>query len=421
MQKNNLFSAMSEIGCQCDQPVSVFGKSIMPNHVDTITGNGVYTYSGNAGPANSASLYGAQKTAVDSSGNLYLADWWGHIRFIPKATGTYFGQSMTKDYIYTIVGGTQVNYVDGVDANSTAMAGVYGLAVDSSGNIYLSSYHERVYMVPSSTTNHFGINMTAGHIYIIAGSGSTGYSGDNGNAKLAMFNCPNSIAVDAAGNVIVADIGNGRIRAIARNTSTYYGQSMTQGSIYTIAGDGGTTFSGDNVAANSSIPNLTRIAIDGAGNIFFPDGARIRVRTSSSISGNIFGYSAYTMQGDKLYTIAGDGAGGTSGDGNPVTDASTRVGNPTDLVFDDQDNLIFGDQGRVRFVPRECGVHFGQNMLANHVYTIAGGFLSGLGGDGDIATSAVFGNGTLTLSWGLGVLYVSDGNNVRVRAIPACP
>ncbi len=92
--------------------------------------------------------------------------------------------------------------------------------------------------------------MTQHGIYTIAGNGSPYYSGDGGAATSARIEDPEGIAVDASGNVLIADYWNSRVRVTAASTGTFYGQSMVQGDIYTIAGGGST--SGNGVAATSA-------------------------------------------------------------------------------------------------------------------------------------------------------------------------
>ena len=77
--------------------------------------------------------------------------------------------------------------------------------------------------------------MTAGDIYTIAGDGTRGFSGDGGPATSAWLNRPGDVAADAAGNLLIADTYNQRIRVVAARTGTFYGQPMTAGNIYTVA------------------------------------------------------------------------------------------------------------------------------------------------------------------------------------------
>ena len=91
-------------------------------------------------------------------------------------------------------------------------------------------------MAAASSGTFYGKAMTAGDIYTIAGNGTAGFSGDGGPATSAELNSPQGVAADAAGNLLIAD-GSNRIRVVAASSGTFYGQAMTAGDIYTIAGD----------------------------------------------------------------------------------------------------------------------------------------------------------------------------------------
>ena len=96
----------------------------------------------------------------------------------------------------------------------------------------------RVQVVAHKTGTFYGQPMAAGYIYTIAGTGTAGFSGDGGPATQAKLLNPQDVAVDSAGNLLIADTGNNRVRVVAARTGTYYGVSMTAGDIYTVAGTG---------------------------------------------------------------------------------------------------------------------------------------------------------------------------------------
>ena len=118
--------------------------------------------------------------------------------------------------------------------------------------------------------------MTAGDLYTVAGGGST--LGDNGPATSASLS-PMGVAVDSAGNILVADENDNRIRVVAASTGTFYGQTMTVGDIYTIAGTGTAGFSGDGGAATAAeLEDPIGVAVDSSGNVFVADLFNSRVR-----------------------------------------------------------------------------------------------------------------------------------------------
>jgi DNA-binding beta-propeller fold protein YncE len=138
-------------------------------------------------------------------------------------------------------------------------------------------------VVAESTGTFYGQAMTAGDIYTVAGDGTSGYSGDGGPATSAELNTPSGVALDAAGNLVIADQGNSRIRVAAESTGTFYGLAMTAGDIYTVAGDGTGGYSGDGGPATEAEIAFTTIpagvAVDGAGNLLITAGNRIRMVT----------------------------------------------------------------------------------------------------------------------------------------------
>lgn len=106
-------------------------------------------------------------------------------------------------YITTAAGtGTKGYSGDGGPATSAQMNSVWGVAVDKEGNLYIADSANRVIReVASWNHTQFGINMTAGNIYTVAGNGTSGYSGDNGPATNAQLASPQCVAVDQAGNL----------------------------------------------------------------------------------------------------------------------------------------------------------------------------------------------------------------------------
>jgi hypothetical protein len=156
------------------------------------------------------------------------------------------------------------------------------VAVDSAGNLVIAdSFNSRARVVAASTGTFYGQAMTAGHIYSVAGNGKYGYSGDGGPATAAKLDEPQAAAVDGAGNLLISDTFNSRIRVVAASTGTFYGQTMTAGDIYTVTGDGRCGFAGDGgPAASAAVCDPIGVAVNAAGNLLFADGSsRVRMVT----------------------------------------------------------------------------------------------------------------------------------------------
>jgi len=227
-----------------------------------------------------ASLDGACAVGVGGSGNLAIAVN-DRVRVVAASTGTFYGQAMTAGHIYTVAGNGKPGFSgDGGPATRAKLDDPSGVAVDGAGNLVIAdTFNERVRVVAASTGTFYGRAMTAGDIYTVAGTGKAGFSGDGGPAASAELWDPSWVAVDGAGNLVIADAGNCRVRVVAASTGTFYGQAMTAGDIYTVAGTGKRAFSGDGgPAASAALSGPSGVAVDGAGNLLIADSGNGRIR-----------------------------------------------------------------------------------------------------------------------------------------------
>src|ERR1035441_6794037 len=266
-----------------------------------VAGNGIPGYSGDGGPAPQAELDGALDLAFDPSGNLYAAV--GAIRRISPG-GT----------ITTVAGSGASGYSgDGGPATAAAMLGPTDCVSDSAGNLYITDRgNSRIRRVSPTGT-----------ISTLAGNGTAGYSGDGGLATEAEIFQPFQLAIDAAGNLYIADWGNSRVRKIT-----------PAGIITTVAGGGpnyGPSGDGGPATAATIGGNLYVIAVDSAGNLYITSNARIRkVDATSGI----------------ISTIAGTGTPGFGGDGGLATNAT--VSGPQSIAVDASGNVYFADESNWR-------------------------------------------------------------------------
>ena len=328
---------------------------------------------GDGGPATSALITVPTDIAIDGHGNLFIADQYHHrIRKVDSATGI----------ISTVAGaGTAGLSGDGGPATAAELSYPSGIAVDGAGNLFIAdSFNERIRKVD-----------TAGIISTVAGSGPTAFqgggsfSGDGGPATSALLNFPSFVRVNSAGDLVISDSNNERIRKVD-----------TAGIISTVAGSGptaqqgGGSFGGDGGAATAAeLSGPAGLALDGSGNLYIADAGNNRVRKVDA-SG-----------------IIATVAGGSIGDGFPATQAS--LNGPRGLTTDPAGDLLIAD----------CGDKRVRKVDASGVMSTVAGNASPRGlGDGGAATAA-----DLECPSGLAIengnLYIADTGNNRVRRVDA--
>jgi hypothetical protein len=355
--------------------------------------------------------------AVDGAGNLVIVN--GGLRVVAASTGTFYGRAMAAGDIYTVAGNGQRSFSgDGGPATGAQFHEPYDTAVAGDGSLVIAdTQNYRVRIVPAHSGTSFGRPLTAGHIYTIAGNGTSGFSGDGGPGTAAELGYPGGVAVDGSGNVVVADLGNNRVRVVAARTGTFYGRAMTAGDIYTIAGNGTGGFSGDGGPATAAeLFSPTYAAVDGAGNVVVNDAGNGRFRVIAARTGTFYGRP---MTAGDIYTIAGHGKLGFSGDGGPAT--SAEFNEPAGVAVDGAGNLLIADffNERIRVVAASTGSFYGQAMTAGDVYTVAGNGTDGFSGDGGPATAAELSEPAGVAVDANGNLVIADTDNERVRVVAA--
>ena len=179
--------------------------------------------SGDGGAATSAKMNFPLGLTFDSNGDLYIADQANNqVREVAATTHSQWGQSMTANDIYTVVGSSSGTSGDSGDGGSGASATLHSPAAitsDAAGDIYIADEaNSRVQELASATGTQWSQSMTAGDIYTVAGSSSGAYgsSGDSGVATSALFLSPTGVNVDSSGNLYVVDSGNNRSKRSPR-------------------------------------------------------------------------------------------------------------------------------------------------------------------------------------------------------------
>jgi hypothetical protein len=401
-----------------EQTGTFYGQPMTAGDIYTVAGNGTFGYAGDGGPATSATLGLPTAAALDEAGNLLIADNLNHrIRAVAESSGTFYGQQMTAGDIYTVAGNGAIGYSgDGGPATGAELDSPRGLAVSASGNVLIADgYNNRVRMIAARTGTFYGQAMTAGYIYTVAGNGEGSYSGDGGLATEAELNFATGVALTGQGNLLIADNSNYRIRLVAARTGTYFGQHMTVGHIYTVAGNGQGVYSGDGgPATKAGLSGPWAVAADAAGNLVIADTDVSRIRVVAASTGTFYGEA---MTAGDIYTVAGNGDFGFSGDGGPATKA--EIASPVGVAVDAMGNLVIPDtnNNRVRVVAARTGTFYGQPMTADDIYTVAGNGTAGYGGDGGPATSAEFNGPASVTADAAGNLVIADFRNNRVRVV----
>jgi len=348
--------------------------------------------------------------ARDTSGNLYVADYFNHaIRMISPAGGvtTVAGAYPTKT----------TGLVDGAlgDARFNQPTGI---VIDASGNLYIADYNNHaIRMIPKTSGVYFGKSMTANQVTTLAGSYPTKASGlVDGALGNARFYQPASIAIDASGNLYIADYGNHAIRMIPKTSGVYFGKSMTANEVTTLAGAYPTATSGlvDDALSSARFQNPAALALDASGNLYIADNNNHAIRVIPKADGTYFGKS---MTANQVTTLAGSYPTKAFGlvDG-ALGDA--RFQNPIGMTFDAAGNLYIVDSQNhaLRMIPKTSGTSFGKPVTANAVTTILGGYPTKSPGFTDASGS----DARLTTPMDIvidasGSFYVTDGGNHAIR------
>ena len=277
--------------------------------------------------------------------------------------------------IETVAGtGTGGYSGDGAAATAAQISSPYGVVADAAGNLYIAdSSNHRIRKVDAVTEN----------ISTVAGGGAA--LGDGGAATSAQINEPYGAALDAAGNLYIADTSNHRIRKVDAST----------GNISTVAGTGAAGYGEDGGAAAAAQLNFPyNVALDGPGNLYIADVSNDRIRKVDASTGNI-------------ETVAGTGISGYSGDGGAATAA--QLNSPRSVGVDAAGNLYIADSDnhRIRKVDASTG----------NISTVVGTGAQSYGGDGAAAAAAQINNPFSVAVDGSGNLYIADSGNHRIRKV----
>jgi len=376
--------------------------------ISTIAGVGPSRYNGDDIPAVGAALNTPMAVAVDSAGNLFIADSQNHrIRRVDAASGR----------ITTVAGTGERGYAgDGAAATEALLSYPLGVAVDGSGNLFIAdTQNARIRRVS-----------TSGVITTIAGTGQWGYSGDGGPASSAQFNQPADVAVDGPAALLISDQHNHRIRRI----------DLATGVVTTVVGNGEAGFSGDGGVATLARLNLPlRVLRDSVGDLVVTDYGNQRVRKVVRTTGVITTVGGDgSRAGDPTKSFAEPGGLVIAADGSVyVADASwcwirrltpgsitmeliagcdgQAFGGVNGMALDRNGGLLIGDtwNGRVRRL----------DLATKAITTVVGDRAPAFGGDDGPATAAGLRRPHSIVQDASGHVYFSDRGNGAIRRIDA--
>lgn len=248
-----------------------------------------------------------------------------------------------------------------------------GVALDGTNTYVADSYSNQVFKIDNS-----------GNLTVVAGNGTTGYSGDGGPATAAALSNPEAVAIDVSGNIFIADTGNSVIREVVASS----------GKIQTVAGNGKENYSGDGGPATSAeLDDPFGVFVDGSGNIFIADTDNSIIREVSN---------------GTINTVAGiPGSFGYAGDSGPATAA--QLDEPEGVFVDGSGNIFIADTSNsvIREVVQATG----------DIQTVAGNGTAGYFGDGGSATAAELDEPTGVFVDNSADIFIADTQNSIIREV----
>jgi len=325
--------------------------------------------------------------ALDSAGDLFVADT-DHCRvlLVPDHTGVMYGLHVKSGHAYTLAG-SHCGAAQGLGYPT-------GVAVDRHGDVFIAeATDDRVVMVPPG-------GRTGPHAPMaVAGTGAPGYSGNGLPATKSAINEPTGVAVDRAGDLLIADTANCRVRIVPAHSGVLYGQQMVAGHLYNLVGTGICGSALGYPALSSQIWSPVAVAVDQSGDVFIAGNGDQTVVEVPVRSGDYYGTSIEAGDAQVIIGLVGDGNTPYLVDGLSATSPVSELNDPEGLAVS-RSGVLFVTDGTmhcIRVVPNTTSDIFGRVMDGGDMYTLAGAL--------PVSDSLGVGDGTKWILTKMGIPY----------------
>ncbi len=361
--------------------------------IQTVAGNGIPDFSGDGGFAGNASLNSPLGLGVNTAGDLFVADTRNQrIRRVAANQAALSSLSLIFAYAGT---GDFPDVVDGDDADWAALDFPAGLAFDADGNLYVADAdHQRVRRISNISLDSNG----KARIDTVAGTGERGFGGEGGPAVNAVLNEPMGVAFTDSGDLLFSDSDNHVVRRVNANSGgsipsfVRLGNTTAGGSIVAFVGNLERGYSGDGEQAHLASLDFPSGLAQADKQLYIADQRNHRIRVVD-------------LDTRIISTLAGNGEAGFSGDGGPALEAS--LNSPHGLAVHGQLFVADTDNHRIRRIDLGSGV----------ITTVAGNGQHGFSGDGGPATQASLNRPTAIAFDPDGNMVIADSGNNRLRVV----